>query len=188
MDTVASSRPHGWSAATGLPWPEVILQLEKDEAAAAYEMGRRVRGAEKLCLVLILPFICGVFKSGHVDLQHRRQPPAAIGKGSELLPRSAANARRLQNLALGNNPGKCCGSSRFRLRRFFSIFNVGPSRGGRTCPLGCICLLSIDQLSRESLRSLLLNLDLRPLLWLRAAPTCSSIPHSCFKSLPSSRC
>lgn len=34
----AFSQLHGWSAVIGAPWHEVILQLEKDEAAMAYEM------------------------------------------------------------------------------------------------------------------------------------------------------
>lgn len=33
-----SSQVHVWSAVINLPWHEVILHLEKDEAAAAYEM------------------------------------------------------------------------------------------------------------------------------------------------------
>lgn len=30
--------PGGWCAATTVPWHEVVLELEKDEAALAYEM------------------------------------------------------------------------------------------------------------------------------------------------------
>lgn len=38
VGAVASSRLRGWSAATSLLWCKVTLQLEKDEASAAYEM------------------------------------------------------------------------------------------------------------------------------------------------------
>lgn len=48
VGTVASSQFYGWSAATGLHWHKVIIELEKDEAAVADEMKLRVRGAEKL--------------------------------------------------------------------------------------------------------------------------------------------
>lgn len=60
MDAVASSWLHGWSAVTGLPWREVNLKLEKDEAAVAYDMGWRVRGVEKLYFSsgLAIPLWC----------------------------------------------------------------------------------------------------------------------------------
>lgn len=128
----------------------------------------------------------GVFKSGCADLQHDRQLQAAIGQVSELLSVSVAKARRLRNLALHNDPGKCCSSSRFRLRRFISLFSAGPSRGGGPCLLGCLYLPRHRSSIKESPRSLLLNLGLCSPSRLPAAPTCSSIPHSCFKSLPSS--
>lgn len=38
VDPGAFSRLHGWSAVIGAPWCEVILQLEKDEAAVAHEV------------------------------------------------------------------------------------------------------------------------------------------------------
>lgn len=38
VDPDAFSQFHGWSAVIGAPWHEVIPQLEKDEAAVAYEM------------------------------------------------------------------------------------------------------------------------------------------------------
>lgn len=90
-----------------------------------------------------------VFKSGCVDLQHDRQTQAAIGQGSELLSVSVGKARCLRNLALHNDPEKCCSSSRFRLQRFISLFSNGPSRGGGLCLLACLCLLAIDLPSRS---------------------------------------